>query len=298
MSNINSQELLEAGLALIKIPFGTKGPTMVGWNLRNNTVRDPRQSNVFKGFNVGIAHAYCSPTPTCAIDIDNYKTAKPWLAMYGIDIQTLLMAQDAIVIWSGKKYSIKLLYRIPINTDPLETKKIVGSDGLTALEFRCASKDGKTVQDVLPPSRHPDGHDYKWIGQGNPLSIPVIPSELLAVWIRLIANTNRVALRPIQGLFIHHLRQETPREVATIKSALNRISADCEYEKWRNIIWAALSTGWLCAEDIALNWSKTAPERFEEDAFWLVTNSYIPNHSSQISVGTIYHHARLGGWNG
>jgi len=298
MSNLDIRDLLESGLALIKIPIGTKGPTSIGWNLRENAIRDPIHSGELLGSNVGLAHAYCTPTPTCAIDVDNYKTAKPWLAMHGIDIEVLLMAQEAVVIWSGKKYSMKLLYRLPENVRALETRKISGDDGLTALEFRCASKDGKTVQDVLPPSIHPSGHEYRWFGNGNPLLIPDIPTDLLTVWQRLLSNTNRVALRRANGCLAHYLRPETPREVATIKAALSHISADCEYEKWRNVVWAILSTGWLCAEDMALDWSKTAPERFEEDAFWLVANSYIPSHSSQISVGTVYHYARLGGWNG
>jgi hypothetical protein len=76
------------------------------------------------------------------------------------------------------------------------------------------------------------------------------------------------------------------------------IDADCDYETWRNIVWAVLSTGWSCAEDIAYEWSKSAPDRFDEDAFWLVANSYTPDHTSPITVGTIYHFAWLGGWNG
>jgi len=79
---------------------------------------------------------------------------------------------------------------------------------------------------------------------------------------------------------------------------LNHINADCEYQTWRNVIWAILSTSWECSEDVAYEWSKTAPDRFEEDAFWLVANSYIPDLDQQITFGTIHHLARIGGWNG
>jgi hypothetical protein len=92
-------------------------------------------------------------------------------------------------------------------------------------------------------------------------------------------------------------RPETPRQVAIIQNALGHITADCDYERWRNVLWAILSTGWVCAEDIALAWSKTVPTRFEDDAFWELVNSYIPDHPNKITVGTIYHHARIGGWN-
>lgn len=293
-----NNDMLQNGWALVPIPYGQKGPTAKNWNLRNNCVTATTQTSLLEGLNIGLAHAYCTPTPTCTLDIDHYIHAKDWLAMHGIDLDALLKASDAVVIWSGKKYSIKLLFRLPSGLVPLESKKIVGPDGKTALEFRCATKDGKTVQDVLPPSRHPDGRDYVWLGNGNPLLLPDIPPDALQVWQQLISNSCRVATRRDGFRSSNHLRPETPRQIATIQAALNYINADCDYETWRNIVWAIQSTGWLCAEDIALAWSQTAPNRFEDDAFWLVANSFIPGHSNQITVGTIYHHARLGGWNG
>jgi hypothetical protein len=217
------------------------------------------------------------------------------LNTHGIDLDDHLHASDAVVIHSGKKLSLKLLYRLPINCKPLESKKIIGPDGLSAIEFRCATKDGKTVQDVLPPSIHPDGHQYQWIGKGDPLRLPEISIKLLNLWLLIIDNGSRVSQR--ERSITHYPQPETPRQVALIRAALNYISADCNYEKWRNIIWAILSTGWTCAEDIALDWSKSAPNRFEDDSFWLVSNSYLPDHPTPITVGTIYHTARAGGWN-
>jgi hypothetical protein len=91
-------------------------------------------------------------------------------------------------------------------------------------------------------------------------------------------------------------RQETPRQIEIIQEALGHISADCSYELWRNVIWAILSARWQCAVDLALSWSQTAPDRFEWEAFWLVVKSYLPDHQRPISLGTLYHHPRRGGW--
>ncbi len=295
---ISTPELLQAGMALVPIPYGQKGPATKNWNLREHCLTAVNQWDTAVSLNVGLAHAYCTPAPSCAIDIDFYPDAKPWLAMHGIDIDALLKAGDAVVISSGKKFSIKLLFKLPNGNAPLESKKIIGPSGKTALEFRCATKEGKTVQDVLPPSLHPDGHHYEWVGDGNPLLLPVIPQALLQVWQQLISNTSRVSIRRCSLNPGQYFRPETPRQIATIKAALNHISADCDYEKWRNIVWAILNTGWVCAEDVAYAWSKTATDCFEEDAFWMVANSFIPGHSNQITVGTIYFHARAGGWNG
>jgi len=294
----STSDMIRSGWALVPIPPRQKGPTTKGWNTRERCITTEEQLQMLKGINVGLAHAYCTPTPTCAIDVDNYKPAKAWLATHAIALDELLLTQTAVVIWSGKKYRLKLLYRLPEFTPPFVSKKINGKDGKSILEFRCATKRGKTVQDVLPPSMHPDGHQYRWLSEGNPLQLSVIPSELLGLWKTLSENKCRVATRTFFSENLTSKRQETPRQIAIIKEALGHISADCSYELWRNVIWAILSTRWQCAEDLALVWSQTAPDRFEWDAFWLVVNSYLPHHQRPISLGTVYHHARRGGWHG
>ena len=293
-----TQELLISGWALVPMPVGSKGPTHSGWNTRERCITNSEQCHKLTGANVGLAHAYCTPNPTCAIDIDNYKQAKAWLATHDLDLNLLLLAPGAVVIWSGKEFSLKLIYRLPPGVPPVESKKINGNDGKSALEFRCATKDGRTVQDLLPPSIHPDGHEYQWIGQGNPLHLLEIPPAVLALWQLLVTNGCRVSNRKFSGVSIANYRLESPRQIATIKNALQHISADCHYELWRNIVWAVLSTRWSCAEVIAESWSKAAVNRYKDDSFWLLVNSYMPDHPTPISVGTIYHHARNGGWNG
>lgn len=290
-------DLIANGLVLVPIPHRQKGPLSSNWNLRRNCVSDVHAAGRLAGMNVGLAHAYCTPSPTCAIDIDQYLHAKAWLATHGVELEPLLLDNDSAVIWSGKRHSLKLVYRLPIGMPPLESKKINGPDGKSIIEFRCATRERKTVQDVLPPSIHPDGHQYQWMGAGSPLALPTIPYSLLKVWGLLIANSSRVSQRMF-GTHASGTKPETPRQIALVEEALLHINADCPYETWRNVVWAVLSTGWKRAEAIAQTWSSTAPDRYDEDAFWLVANSYMPNHVNPISLGTVYHHARAGGWNG
>lgn len=287
--------LIESGKTLVPVPKGIKGPKAVGWNLKKNCINQVTQAGLLNGKNVGLAHAYCEPDPTSAFDIDNYKHAKAILASNGIDLNSYTNASDAVVIWSGKKYSLKLLYRLPHGQKPLESTKITGPDGKSAFEFRCATKNGLTVQDLLPPSIHPDGHQYEWYGNGDPLNPPILPTEILNYWKSNLASLKSSHKKNSRKSNTDR-RPETPREIATIKLLLCFINADCDYEKWRDVVWAILSTGWNCAEDIAYEWSKSAPDRFDEDAFWQVVNSYIQDYSSPITVGTIYYYARLGGW--
>jgi putative DNA primase/helicase len=291
-------DLISSGLALVPIPLGQKAPIAKGWNLKSNSITRTQNAYGLDGMNIGLAHAYCEPAPTCAIDIDHYPSAKDWLATHCIELDTLLLASDVVIIRSGKKYSLKLLYRLPMGSVALETKQIIGSEGKMSLEFRCATKTGKTVQDVLPPSIHPSGSQYEWKGNGSPLALPTIPSELLQLWISLINKALKVSDRVNLSSIGSYHREESPRQVAIVTEALSFINADCSYDQWRNVIWAILSTGWTCAEGLAKNWSESAASRYDEDAFWLVVNSYLPNNTNPITTGSLIHHARNGGWHG
>lgn len=60
---------------------------------------------------------------------------------------------------------------------------------------------------------------------------------------------------------------ETPANIERLKSALRAIPADCGYEEWVKTIFAIKSTGWDISKDMAEEWSKTAPDQFNEDDF-------------------------------
>lgn len=87
---------------------------------------------------------------------------------------------------------------------------------------------------------------------------------------------------------------EMPGEVGRVKSMLAAIPANCDREKWRNVVWAIASTGWARAESIAREWSKTAPEIFDDTEFVKVWRSYSCNGG--IGFGSLVHHAKLAGW--
>ena len=91
---------------------------------------------------------------------------------------------------------------------------------------------------------------------------------------------------------------ETPREIAKLRTMLGHISSDCSYEVYRNVVWALLSTDWDCAEKLALDWSMTTPQRYEEPTFYQLINSFNNWHLNTPTMGSIYHLARAGGWDG
>jgi len=74
--------------------------------------------------------------------------------------------------------------------------------------------------------------------------------------------------------------------------ALAKISADCPYEKYRDICWAIFSTGWFWAYEIARDWSLSAPHRFEEKTLDILYRTFDANRARRPSVGTIFYYAK------
>ena len=111
------------GMALVAIPKGQKGPDTKGWNEPANAITDQERAGELNG-NIGLAHAYCSPLPTMALDLDDMERASAWLAVRGIDVGKLLDADDAVQIVSGRPGRGKLLYRLPEGLAPIESLTI------------------------------------------------------------------------------------------------------------------------------------------------------------------------------
>lgn len=215
------------GFVLVPIPNGQKGPTAKGWNTRERCVTSVEQAAHLRG-NVGLAHAYSG---TCAIDFDDLEECLPWFTARGIDAQALLDAPEAVRISSGRPNRAKLLYRLP---QPLRSLKIGGGDdeSRTILEFRCATSKGTTVQDVLPPSIHPDtGKPYLWT-YGDELvadwrHVPTIPPALLALWqLLVVRNVDTSADVPT----VHH----TPNAERT-RALLADHDPDGPYDDWLKV---------------------------------------------------------------
>ena len=182
-------EYVEAGLVLVPIPAGRKGPNSTGWNQRDRCIVRAADAFHLAGHNVGLAHAY---SRTCAVDIDNLKAAIDWCTHKDVDLLSILMDPGTVQISSGRDNRAKILYKLPDNIEPPPSKKIKGPDGGDMIDLRCGTHDGLTVQDVLPPSIHPDtGLPYAWKGDWH--CIPTLPDVILRIWQGLITAT--LALR-------------------------------------------------------------------------------------------------------
>lgn len=198
-------EYIKHGWVLVPIAAGQKGPRGLaarGWNERANCISDP----AFEFKNAGLAHAYSG---TCAIDVDDYVFAQAWLAERGVNLDALFMAPDAVQITSRRDNHAKLIFSLP---EPLASKQIKNDEPKPrgALDFRCATSAGMTVQDVLPPSIHPDtGLPYEWIY--NELvtdwrTPPPLPEALKEIWIAELGTAATATEIPEKGAALDELR--------------------------------------------------------------------------------------------
>lgn len=214
MSNVVLGEYCHAGLVLVPIPAGLKSPVMKGWQERSRCISDPDTAAVLDG-NVGLAHAYSG---TVCLDIDNMVLAAEYFSERGIDLSTWLNAPDAVGITSGREGRAKLLYRGPV-LPTFNLKK-------NGFELRCGNGKNTTMQDVLPPSIHPDtGKPYEWGGHGHWSRIPEAPAELLALWESMIKPDTRI---PREA-------REARVDLPELRKLVALHDADAGYDDWLRV---------------------------------------------------------------
>lgn len=275
------------GWSLVPIPSGTKGPRTPGWNIKTNALKS--QGDLPPGFGIGLAHAYSG---TMALDIDEWDSTCVALKQHGIDLQMLYDANDAVIVDSGRAGHGKLLYQMPFGL-ALPSKKIL-INSVTAYELRCATANGLTVQDVMPPSIHPDTlQPYRWAGKGHWTRLPTIPEALLDLWQGLLAEDNTRTIGTGDAV---------DASWSEIQSALEAIPANCSREEWVTVgmalKWAGEQTDQL---DQALtlwhDWSQQSVDKYPgEREIVNQWTSFRNDKATAIKLGSLFHIAKQHGW--
>jgi hypothetical protein len=272
------------GWSLVPIPPGTKGPATPGWNQKQNAIQSQHQ--LPPGYGIGLAHAYSG---TMALDLDDWNTAAFMLLMHSIDLHALYDAPDAVIVDSGRAGRGKLLYRMPMGL-ALPSKK-VNHDGHTIYELRSGTSNGLTVQDVLPPSIHPQtGQPYRWAGRGHWTRLPVIPQPLLDLWMSMLTVEAPQPTAPSSEI-----------DWSEIMSAMGAISPDCAREEWVQVGMALHYAGTTAnnldhAFTVWNEWSRPSGKYPGDREMAVQWRSFRTDKTNTVRLGSLFHLARRTGW--
>ncbi len=280
------EDYLQLGWALTPLRPSTKEPYLKGWQLPENAIRGVENANRLNE-SAGLLLAHCDP-PLMTLDIDDFHAAASWFDEREVDLADLLQAEDAVQIVSGRPNSCKLLYRID---HPRLTRKIM-QDGKTIFELRCATGNGGSVQDVLPPSIHPDtGKPYTWGGLGDPMHPPIAPEGILQIWQGWANQENK---NPVTRQITAKAKTNPVMkiEAARFQAALQQISPDCSREEWIQVMLALRSTEHEEAFEWFKDWSAGCTKRYPGAKECLYQWQHAKAEGG-ITIGTLYHLAKL-----
>lgn len=197
------------GFALVDIPPGEKGPKEKGWNKPGGYFTDASVAREYwskhPDHNVGLLHG---PSGTCVLDLDS-QHARAALGAVEINLESYL-SQPGPKSRGNPDKPPKLFYRVPdgveLRTHKLQWPHPDGPDPETGrprkicvFELRAGA-----VQDVLPPSIHPDTRrPYTWLVSPFDEPLPLLPQELTELWVHFPS-------------FLPHLESACPWAPATI----------------------------------------------------------------------------------
>lgn len=271
---VAAKEYCAGGLKIIQWKGeASKGPREEGWNKPENAIDNPK--HIKPGIHgIGLAHLY---SRTCALDIDNLDLARKYFDKIGIDLIALL--SSGVRISSGRPGRAKLIYVIP---DDIKAKELLSiNDQVNGFELRCATKNGMTVQDVLPPTIHPStSKPYEW--KGDWTKLPVLPTKLAQHWYERLNESRSMKLNDKYNDML------TP----VIQDALMCIDPDIAYGDWLAIgmalSMAGLSELW---DEWSCQGSKYQPDDCEGRSL-----GFQHRGENLATIGTIFHHATEAGW--
>ena len=144
-----------------------------------------------------------------------------------------------------------------------------------------------------PPERI---EDYVfWSIEGDPVNVKVCIDRI---------KFDKKSLEPKPSVKIEsevNAWDENESKIAKIKEFLGYCSADCEYEKWRNIIWSVTSLGWEIGADLIRDWSKTSLRHWDRNSAQTtdeVLQGLIENFDPErgITIATLIAEARNNRW--
>jgi putative DNA primase/helicase len=167
-------------LAIVQIEPGRKFPTHEGWNKPGGWFADSGAAIAFyerhPAWGMG---AVLAPSGLCSLDVDNVLESRSVLGEFGIDVDKLAQQYPTIV---GRPDHCRVLFAVPPSAALGRKALIWPNSSDPAKRHVLFELRGGDVQDVLPPTIHPDTRKpYIWHTRPNGC-FPEMPEEMAAIW--------------------------------------------------------------------------------------------------------------------
>lgn len=147
---------------------------------------------------------------------------------------------------------------------------------------------------VLPPSKHPDGGRYAWVGTepGRSTVIPAIPEWLIVPVVERPERTERAGDLADVGLIREALGHLTAEEEF---SGDNWVKIGMALHQWEHTTEGADEMGWELFEE----WCQLDPQnRYEEESVRKRWDSFSADKKGGLTLGTLFNRATAVGWKG
>lgn len=178
-----SAAYIRNGFCIVKIPPRQKFPAHDGWNQPGGYFTDPDAAQAYfqknPNDNIGVV---LGPSRLCSLDIDHADHSRMLFSEFGVDIDDLAANNPTVV---GNPARFRVMFAVPDGVDLARHSINWPDEGgattkHTVFEFRAG-----LVQDVLPPSIHPDtGQPYTWRTTPKQAGgVKPLPDVLLAMWL-------------------------------------------------------------------------------------------------------------------
>ncbi|MCP4996088.1 MAG: hypothetical protein GY934_20265, partial [Gammaproteobacteria bacterium] len=198
---------------------------------------------------------------------------------YGIDLQAILDDPAQMQIYTGSPDRAKLVFRVPF---VLPTKSIK-SGTHDVLQYRCSTKDGLTVQDVVS-GWHAGNQRQIEVNHLNP---QLIPPELLAAWRELM---DQGEARPPA--------EDAPTigdvDLAEVRDALKHLDPDMDRAGWYRVGMALHSLSPDLFDDWDV-WSAGGSKYAGGHDTYTVWNSF-GNSANPVTIRSLFKTAQQAGW--
>jgi putative DNA primase/helicase len=169
------------------VPLWGKVPIGEAWNLDENLIGTMQAARSRWSRNSHDGVGVClEPSGLVSLDADDPDGARLVLEAEGISLDALI-ATTPTIIGRAPRLEFKAPPDVKLGRKSVVwPPRVTGEKPVTVLELRAGR-----VQDVLPPSIHPDTHQpYRWLTPPRH-GFPLLPESLLGLWLNFDAFKHR-----------------------------------------------------------------------------------------------------------